>query len=915
MNTSDNGRYEPDESVERTIRALAASNAPGGSGTNRLEDDEHGRIADLGRMLQASVEWEAGQNASPVQSAALRERLEAELSAMNAPSDVPDYPESKLVQPAGSLKEKENLRNPGIFQRWHALALVLVAMGSLAVVFYQADRPIARSARDSAVDFRGPDSETPSYRVDNPSSEMPGAPGMAGEGNYKSEDSQLAKDESGGDPGLPPGLRAAESESVTTFSATEEEKVYGNRPNGNDPAINSTDDRGEILQSSDADSADGSKEMMKFLGEQSPPPSSAGESYPLLNGIPGGSGGGLDSTAMLLQPSPGPANAPADNGIVPGSDEAEGKSGLPADGGGGGGGFGESGKGSGEALGRENRGEETEENGITSSHFHFQLGVLGDKSEAEKAIEQGGGGRGPEESGDRRERNSESPVGEFNEWAGESRKRDRDEESAEQYESLPENRFMKPVGYLALSTFSIDVDTASWSNIRRFLSSDQMPPRQAVRIEEMINAFSYQYPQPVDGRPFAVHVDVAQSPWSPGNKLVRIGLKGREIARDSRPPSNLVFLIDVSGSMADDNKLPLLKRSLLMLVDHLTENDRIAIVTYASDSRVQLEGVSGDQKDKIRAVINSLSAGGSTHGSAGIQAAYDLASEKFVAEGTNRVIIATDGDLNVGVTDDNELVSLIKSRAESGVFLSVLGFGTGNLKDAKLEKLADNGNGQYHYIDDLGQAHEVLVSEMSGTLVTIAKDVKLQIEFNPAEVAGYRLIGYENRVLRNENFSDDRVDAGDIGAGHTVTALYEIIPVGAGEAGDQPVVGMRYQQRSADAGEPASAGSDAELTDAAKSGEILTLSLRYKQPEDKESELLTVPVKGTSVPFEQASADFRFIAAVAGFGMKLRQSAYAGNWTWTDVENTAVGALGNDPQGQRSEMVDLVRKARRLLGR
>ncbi len=492
--------------------------------------------------------------------------------------------------------------------------------------------------------------------------------------------------------------------------------------------------------------------------------------------------------------------------------------------------------------------------------------------------------------------------------------RQRQQHSSEQYELPPENSFRRPIGNHALTTFSIDVDTASYANVRRFITGGQLPPPAAVRIEEMINYFSYDYPHPTDARPFAVHLEVAACPWQPAHKLVRVGLKGREIPRDDRPPSNLVFLIDVSGSMSSADKLPLLQRAMLLLVDQLTENDRVSIVTYANDAGVRLEPVSGDQKQRIRDVINGLSAGGSTHGSAGIQTAYDLAARHFIEEGTNRVLLATDGDLNVGVTSDDDLVRLIKSEAERGIFLSVFGFGTGNLKDAKLEKIADNGNGQYAYIDSIREAQKVLVAEMSGTLLTIARDVKLQIEFNPAEVAAYRLIGYENRALRNEDFANDRVDAGDIGAGHTVTALYEIVPTSAPTptSTSEPAQ-LRYQTVPAAASQPAPV-TDESLTDAARDGELMMLSLRYKQPEAQESELMEVPVQDAETGFDQASRDFRFAASVAAFGMKLRQSRYGGTWQLSEIENSAASSMGDDPGGHRAELVDLVRQVRQLAG-
>lgn len=498
--------------------------------------------------------------------------------------------------------------------------------------------------------------------------------------------------------------------------------------------------------------------------------------------------------------------------------------------------------------------------------------------------------------------------------------RDRDPNSSEQYELPPENQFQRPVGELARSTFSIDVDTASYANARRFINGRQLPPANAVRVEEFINYFSYDYAQPTDDKPFAVNMEVASCPWNESHKLLRVGLKGKEVPQDDRPASNLVFLIDVSGSMSDQNKLPLLQRSMLMLVDKLTENDKVAIVTYAGNAGLRLEPTSGDQKEKIRSVIHGLSAGGSTHGSAGIRMAYDLASEQFLEEGTNRVILATDGDLNVGVTADDELVQLITDKAELGVFLSVLGFGTGNLKDAKLEKIADNGNGQYSYIDSIREARKVLVEEMTGSLITIAKDVKIQIEFNPAEIAGYRLIGYENRALRNQDFDNDRVDAGDIGAGHTVTAIYELVPVGAEgvgteDAGNAP---LKYQQPSTASKTVDESTEDSqvdfELTEAARSGELVTLALRYKEPLADESTRIDFVVKDSNVSFDEASQDFRFAASVASYGMLLRHSRHAGTWKLTEVENAAASALGDDSNGHRAEFVDLVRQTRAIVG-
>ncbi len=470
----------------------------------------------------------------------------------------------------------------------------------------------------------------------------------------------------------------------------------------------------------------------------------------------------------------------------------------------------------------------------------------------------------------------------------------------EQYEAIAENPFLSAEEH-PLSTFSIDVDTASYANVRRFLNQGRLPPPQAVRIEEMVNYFQYDYPPPEDDVPFAVHTEVAQCPFNGDHRLVRIGLKGQEIDRSERGPSSLVFLLDVSGSMRDADKLPLVKQAMTLLVDQLTEDDRVAIVTYASNAGVQLESTGGHDRQRIRQAIDALQAGGSTHGSAGIQLAYRQAANYFVQGGTNRVILATDGDLNVGITDDDELVELIKEKAAGGVFLTVLGFGTGNLKDAKMEKLADHGNGVYAYIDNLREARRLLVEQLSGSLVTIAKDVKIQIEFNPAEVDRYRLIGYENRIMAARDFGDDKKDAGEIGAGHTVTALYEIVPAGGERAATDAQPELKYQRRP-----------KPPLTRQAASGELLSLRLRYKLPEAQQSKLLEFVARDSDKRFGEASADFRFASAVASFGMVLRGSSHSGGATFEAVEEFAAGAVGDDPQGYRTELVDLVRRARQL---
>jgi Ca-activated chloride channel family protein len=485
----------------------------------------------------------------------------------------------------------------------------------------------------------------------------------------------------------------------------------------------------------------------------------------------------------------------------------------------------------------------------------------------------------------------------------------------EQYEPIHENVFLAP-RQNPLSTFSIDVDTASYANMRRFLTGGSLPPANAVRIEELVNYFRYDYPQPKGPEPFSVNMEVAECPWADSHLLLRVGLKGKDVHRGERPASNLVFLLDVSGSMADANKLPLLKTAMQMFAAELGENDRVSIVTYAGEAGLRLPPTRGHEYEKIRTAIESLSSGGSTNGSAGIELAYEQAKAYFAPGGTNRVILCTDGDLNVGITDDEALVQLIKQKATSGTFLTVLGFGEGNLKDAKMEKLADNGNGLYAYIDSVREARKVLVEQMTGSMITIAKDVKIQIEFNPAQVASYRLLGYENRVLAAQDFNDDKKDAGEIGAGHTVTALYELVPVGAKpeQAAPQPgVQPLKYQETGDSGQEPvASSQEPAKLTEAAKSGELLTLKLRYKEPAGQESKLLEVPLKDRGGKFNAASKDLQFSAAVAGFGMILRGSEHKGSASLAAVEEIASGAIGEDAGGYRAELVDLVRKAASL---
>jgi Ca-activated chloride channel family protein len=470
------------------------------------------------------------------------------------------------------------------------------------------------------------------------------------------------------------------------------------------------------------------------------------------------------------------------------------------------------------------------------------------------------------------------------------------------YDRILENPFLDTKDN-PLSTFSIDVDTASYSNVRRFINEGSLPPKDAVRVEEMVNYFTYDYAQPTDDKPFAVHLDVASCPWEVSHRLVRIGLKGKEIATDKRGPSNLVFLLDVSGSMTPPERLPLVKQAMRLLVEKLTESDRVAIVVYAGASGLALPSTTGDHKEQILQALENLQAGGSTNGAEGIQLAYKIAADNFIKGGVNRVILATDGDFNVGVTSQGDLIRMIEDKAKAGVFLSVLGVGTDNLKDSTMQKLADKGNGNYAYLDSLDEARKVLVQQMNGTLVTIAKDVKIQVEFNPARVASYRLIGYEKRMLRKEDFNNDKVDAGEIGAGHTVTALYEVVPVGATNPGVSvpPVDPLRY-----------SSNERSTSTQATSSNEMLTVKLRYKKPDGDKSELVERAVTDTDGKFENAPVDLKFAAAVAEFGMILRDSEYRGNGTLAAVLEWAEEGKGSDSNGYRAGFIDLVRKTQAL---
>ncbi len=472
------------------------------------------------------------------------------------------------------------------------------------------------------------------------------------------------------------------------------------------------------------------------------------------------------------------------------------------------------------------------------------------------------------------------------------------ESTTERYAHIRENPF-KSVAREPLSTFSIDVDTASYANVRRMLTSGQLPPRDAVRIEEFINYFAYDYPQPSIDEPFSINVDVADCPWNLNHRLARIGLQGYEIPNDERPESNLVFLIDVSGSMNQPNKLPLLKQSMTLLVDQLDEYDRVAIVVYAGASGLVLDSISCDNRGTILDAINNLQPGGGTNGTAGIELAYSIAADNFIEGGTNRVILATDGDFNVGVTSKDDLHRLIEEKAKTGVFLSVLGFGGGNYQDATLELLADKGNGNYAYIDTLREAEKVLVEQMGGTLVTIAKDVKIQVEFNPAMAAGYRLIGYENRMLAKEDFNDDTKDAGEIGAGHTVTALYEIVPAGEEPLGSD-VDPLKYQVTPPS---PILINND----------ELMTVKVRYKLPDEDKSTKLEHPVLDEGATLEQASDDFRFAAAVASFGMILRNSTHRGDAAFDQVFNLAENGSGEARSEDRNGFLELVERAEALM--
>jgi len=470
----------------------------------------------------------------------------------------------------------------------------------------------------------------------------------------------------------------------------------------------------------------------------------------------------------------------------------------------------------------------------------------------------------------------------------------------EQYETLPESE-VKLVAHEPVSTFSIDVDTGAYANVRRFLNQGQLPPHGAVRVEELINYFPYTYalPTPFDGKlpPFGVTTEMAPSPWNANSKLIRIGIKASDTAVEKLPPANLVFLVDVSGSMNSPERLPLLKNTLKLLVEQLRPQDKVSLVTYADGTQVVLEPTPGSEKAKISAAIDRLKPGGSTAGASGIALAYQMAQQGFIAKGINRILLATDGDFNVGITDFEQLKQMVAEKRKSGITLTTLGYGVGNYNERLMEQLANVGNGNYSYIDSLREARKVMVEELSATLSVVAYDVKLQVEFNPEKVSEYRLIGYENRTLKREDFSNDKVDAGEIGSGHTVTALYEIVL--KGEKGwNEP---LRYQQAPA-------------IQENTRSEELAMLRVRYKESAEGQSKLMEFPLKASQMKpsLQEASEDFRFTAAVAAYGQILKDSKYTGNFTLAEVAELAHAAKGEDRLGLRAEFVQLVGLAKSL---
>ncbi|MCM8538366.1 MAG: von Willebrand factor type A domain-containing protein [Lentisphaeraceae bacterium] len=478
--------------------------------------------------------------------------------------------------------------------------------------------------------------------------------------------------------------------------------------------------------------------------------------------------------------------------------------------------------------------------------------------------------------------------------------------TGDKYGQYIENSFLT-VGQKPLSTFSIDVDTASYTNLRSNLQNGYFPQANSVRIEEMINYFDYDYPQPKKGQPFSVNMEIATSPWSTGNKLVRIGLKGKDVKAEDRPSSNLVFLVDVSGSMSSSNKLPLLKEGFKKMITNLNEKDRVGIVVYAGRAGVVLNPTVCDERGKklITEALSRLNSGGSTNGAGGIKKAYELVKQNFIKNGTNRVILATDGDFNVGLNSNKELIELVKEKSKDKSYLTVLGFGHGNLNDHMMEEISNKGNGNYFFIDSQEEGTRVLCQKISGTLVTIAKDVKIQVEFNPAKVQSYRLIGYDNRQLKDEDFNDDKKDAGEIGAGHTVTAIYEIVPVGSANA-KAKVDALKYQPA-------ASSQVDSFADESAEYGdELMTVKLRYKSPQGGPSSLLTYPLKDKNVKFMEASKDFIFANTVAAFGMLIKKSDYRGDVDYQKLEKWLLESKAVGNSKERMEFFGLIRQAIKL---
>ncbi len=500
-----------------------------------------------------------------------------------------------------------------------------------------------------------------------------------------------------------------------------------------------------------------------------------------------------------------------------------------------------------------------------------------------------------------RKKTAEEPAQEYGRTAYKPIQDTLDDLSGEQYNRIIENPFQDAKSN-GISTFSIDVDAASYANIRRYLNEGQLPPRDAVRLEEMINYFDYQYNAPRSGRdPFEVNTEIAPCPWNPKNRLLSIGIQGEKIDVGQLPASNLVFLIDVSGSMNSENKLPLVKQSLAMLTDQLRPNDRVAIVVYAGAAGLVLESTPGSDKLKIKAALEALESGGSTAGGAGIKLAYETARKNLIANGNNRVILCSDGDFNVGVSSEDELVKLIENERKSGVYLTILGYGMGNYQDGKMQSLADKGNGNHAYIDQLSEAKKVLMQEFGGTLFAIAKDVKLQVHFNPAHVAGYRLIGYENRMLATEDFHDDTKDAGELGAGHRVTAIYEIVPVG------QALPPLT----NADSALVVVTKPDTSVTVGAD--DLMVLQLRYKKPKgDLPSQLLEYRLNGAALDRKTESENFLLASSIAEFGMLLRDSKYKGSASYEQAISRAREAAKNDPSGYRTELVQLMEKAQAI---